>query len=291
MTTEIPRLRLGIIADPQYADLDPDPQLNRYFRRSLDKLREAVEHFNADALDAVIVLGDLIDRGWENFAPVLDILARLKAPRILLPGNHDFLVAADRLASVHALLDMPSPYHEVRFPGIRLLVLDTCEISLFAAPEKDARHMEAQMRLAALKARGGPNAHDWNAGIADRQAIWIADRLAAAEAEGDRVILLGHYPIHPPSDHLLWDGEELARLIASSSSAIAYLCGHHHAGGYGEENGVHFVNFCGMVDTEETNAFAVLSVFEDRMEVVGQGREPHRRLRIAPSTERSRRLC
>ena len=55
MTIEIPRLKLGIIADPQYADLDPNTRLNRYFRRSLPKLREAVAHFNTQALDAVVI--------------------------------------------------------------------------------------------------------------------------------------------------------------------------------------------------------------------------------------------
>ncbi|MFL0692164.1 MAG: hypothetical protein ACJLUP_08625 [Agrobacterium tumefaciens] len=67
MTDTLARLRLGIIADPQYADLDPDRERDRYFRNSLDKLGEAVEHFNSRNLDAVVVLGDLIDRGWENY--------------------------------------------------------------------------------------------------------------------------------------------------------------------------------------------------------------------------------
>ncbi|MEC9462488.1 MAG: phosphatase, partial [Pseudomonadota bacterium] len=59
---------------------------------------------------------------------------------------------------------------------------------------------------------------------------------------------------------------------------LAYLCGHQHSGNYAEKDGVHFVNFKGMVDTEHENAFAVLSVFEGRIEILGHGREPDRRL-------------
>lgn len=287
MTTDTPRLRLGIIADPQYADLDPNLVADRYFRRSLDKLRAAVDHFNSQDLDAVVVLGDLIDRGWENFEPVLDILDGLKAPRILLPGNHDFLVEPDRLADVHAALGMPAPHYEVELNGVRLLVTDGSEISLFAPPEGDERRVEAERRLTELKEKGAPNAYHWNAGISDRQMTWIAERLADAEANGADVILLGHYPVYPPSDHTLWDAEELAALIAGSSSALTYLCGHHHVGDYAELNGVHFVNFCGMVDTEHENAFAVLSVFDDRIEIAGHGREPDRRLERTITKPRS----
>lgn len=283
MTTDTPRLRLGIIADPQYGDLDPNTRLNRYFRRSLPKLREAVTHFNTQALDAVVVLGDLIDRDWESLAPVLEILDTLDAPRILLPGNHDFLVEPDRLSEVHSALRMPAPYHEVKLKGLRLLVTDGNEISLFAPPVGDSRRLEAEQRLAAMKAMDAPNANDWNAGMSDRQVSWIAARLSAAEAAGEKVILLGHYPIYPLSDHALWGAEHLADLVTASPAAIAYLCGHDHRGNCAERDDVHFVNFHGMVDTEHDNAFAILSLFNDHIEIAGHGREPSRSLPLAPS--------
>ncbi|MGL4198644.1 MAG: metallophosphoesterase [Allorhizobium sp.] len=290
MTSELPRLKLGIIADPQYADLDPDPKLDRHFRRSLDKLKAAVEHFNTRSLDVVVVLGDLIDRGFENFGPVLAVLDELHAPRILLPGNHDFLVEPQHLPHIHTTLGMPAPYHEVQLRGLRLVVIDGNEISVFAPPEGDARRIEAEARLAALKAEGAANAQDWNAGVSGQQAAWIADRLSTAERNGEHVILLGHYPIYPPSDHTLWNAEALASVIASSAASIAYLCGHHHAGNHAEREGVHFVNFCGMVDTEHQNAFAVLSVFDDRIVIEGHGREPSRRLMLAPAKRHKRHV-
>lgn len=280
MTQEQPRLRLGIIADPQYDDREPDLKLDRHFRMVPARLEQAIAHFDTVPLDAVIVLGDLIDRGFENFAPVLDILDRSRHPRILLPGNHDFLVSGDRLSDVHATLGMPAPYYEHKVNGVRLLVTDGNEISLFSSPPGDPRHTEAEARLSALKAAGAANAQTWNAGISVSQEAWIGARLSEAEAAGEPVLLLCHYPIHPPSDHNLWDSERLADLISASPASVAYLCGHQHAGNYARLGKTHFVNFCGVVDTPESNAFAVLSLFEDRIEIEGFGREPSRSLSL-----------
>ncbi len=278
MTEEQPRLRLGIIADPQYADRDPDLTLDRHFREVPARLEQAIAHFDLLPLDAVVVLGDLIDRGFENFATVLAILERSRHPRILLPGNHDFLVSSDRLPDIHATLGMPAPYYEHRLNGVRLLVTDGNEISLFSSVPRDPRHRKAEARLDALKAAGAANAQAWNAGISATQQTWIRERLADADAAGEPVLLLGHYPIHPPSDHNLWDSEGLAELITSSTSAIAYLCGHQHKGNYARLGPTHFVNFCGMVDTRFSTAFAVVELFDDRIEIEGFGREPSRTL-------------
>ncbi|KQW31485.1 phosphatase [Rhizobium sp. Root274] len=285
MTQERLRLSLGIIADPQYADREPDLDLDRHFREVPARLKQAIEHFDTLPLDAIVVLGDLIDRDFESFEPVLEILGQSRHPRILLPGNHDFSVSADRLADIHATLGMPAPYYEYRLKGLRILIIEGNEISLFSSAPEDPRHIEAEARVTRLRAAGAPNAQDWNAGISATQEGWIRDRLADAAAAGEPVILLGHYPIHPPSDHNLWDSERLAELVASSPAALAYLCGHQHKGNYATLDAAHFVNFCGMVDTADSNAFAVLEIYDDRIEITGLGREPSRRLALGVSSQ------
>lgn len=286
MHEDIAHLRLGIIADPQYDDRDPDPAQGRYFRQSLAKLEEAVAHFNTQSLDAVVVLGDLIDRGFENLAPVLARLDALNAPRILLPGNHDFIVRPDLLMGVYDALDMPAPYHHRRIKGLRLIVIDGNEISVFAPPVGDARRGQAERRLSEMQASGAANAQAWNAGMSIEQKDWLRRQLDEADKAGEPVIILGHYPLHPFTDHCLWDAEEIAALLASSPAALAYLCGHDHRGNCAERGGVHFINACGMVDTESDNAFAVLTVYSDRIEIVGHGREPSRSLSLSPEKRR-----
>ena len=271
-----PLLRFGLIADPQYAPIAPNDRLNRHYAQSLGKIEAAIAQFNGEDLDFVVTLGDVIDRDWENFDRVLPLYAALCHPHHILPGNHDFAVAADRLAEVHGKLGMPAPYHDFVANGVRLILTDGNEVSLFAPPLDDPRRVEAAERLALLTAAGAANAQMWNAGMSATQVDWLGERLRQAEAAGERAIVFGHYPLHPESDHNLWGAEEVSALIAASPAAIGYFCGHNHAGNYGRLNGTHFVNMKGMVDTAEENAFAIVAVHADRIEITGFGREESR---------------
>jgi hypothetical protein len=60
----------------------------------------------------------------------------------------------------------------------------------------------------------------------------------------------------------------------------AYISGHNHAGHYGELDGVHYLTVPGMVDTPEQSAFAVARVYENRIEIDGEGRVEDRTLRF-----------
>jgi 3',5'-cyclic AMP phosphodiesterase CpdA len=275
---DTPLIRFGIIADPQYADLAPNTGLDRHFRNSLGKLTEAIATFEAEDLAFVMTLGDLIDRDFESFAPPLEIYGRSRHDCLFLPGNHDFLVAPERIGDVFSRLGMPAPYHAFVRSGIRFLIIDGCEESLFAAAADPQRLAHAAARLGRLRASGAVNAMDWNGGISATQMRWIVSELDMAKAAGEPVIVMGHFPIYPASDHALWDGGELADLLASSPQVLAYLCGHYHAGGVARAGSCWFVNFCGMVDTERQNAFATVAVHEDRLEIAGHGREESRRL-------------
>ncbi|MBC7311417.1 MAG: metallophosphoesterase, partial [Rhizobium sp.] len=235
---------------------------------------------NGEALDFVVTLGDVIDRDWENFDRVLPLYETLRHAHHILPGNHDFAVAADRLAEVHARLGMPAPYHDFVANGVRLILTDGNEVSLFAPPLDDPRRVEAAERLAALTAAGAANAQMWNAGMSATQVAWLGERLRQADKAGERAIVFGHYPLHPASDHNLWGAEEVSALIAASPAAIGYFCGHNHAGNYGLLNGTHFVNIKGMVDTFDENAFAIVAVHADRIEITGFGREESRVLAL-----------
>ena len=275
-----PLLRFGLIADPQYAPIEPNTRLNRHYARSLVKLEAAIARLNDEALDFVVTLGDVIDRDWENFDRVLPLYDRLRHPHHFLPGNHDFAVAADRLDQVHDKLGMPAPWHDFSVNGVRLIITDGNEVSLFAPSLDDPRRKEAAERLAGLTEAGAANAQMWNAGMSTAQVGWLASRLRQAEEAGERAIVFGHYPLYPESDHNLWGAEDVSALIAASPAAIGYFCGHNHAGNYGALNGTHFVNIKGMVDTFDENAFAIVEVHADRIEIAGFGREESRVLTL-----------
>ncbi|WP_374730650.1 metallophosphoesterase [Aliirhizobium terrae] len=278
MSSAEPLIRFGVIADPQYADADPKPEAERYYRNSPKKLAEAIEVFNGEDLSFVVTLGDLIDRDWQSFDAILPLYDALRHESILLPGNHDFYVAPEKMCEVHARLGMPAPWHHFSRSGIRLVVIDGNEISLFSTPEGDPRHAEAGRRLEALTAAGAINAKAWNAGISDTQFAWLEETLTEARAREEKVVVMGHYPLFPEHDHNLWDCDRVVDLFQRSGNVIAYLNGHYHAGNLGRHGSTWYVNFKGMVDTETENTFAVVELYADRIEIIGHGREESRTL-------------
>jgi hypothetical protein len=275
-----PTFRFGIIADPQYAPAVPNLRLNRYYANSLWKLSEAIAELNKHDLKFVATLGDIIDRHWESYSHVMPVYDQLKHERFFLLGNHDYDVAADYLQSVVRNAGMPRAYYDFAGGGYRFIVLDGNDVSLFAPPRNDPRRELAAERLAALKAKGATNAQTWNGSLSDQQFAWLEATIARAKTAGEKVIVMGHYPIYPVNEHNLWDSERIVALISASDNVVAYFCGHNHAGNYGEIGRKAFVNFKGMVDTPDTTAFSVVEVYPERVEIKGFGREGNRTLTI-----------
>ncbi|RWX76080.1 phosphatase [Neorhizobium lilium] len=282
MPQDTPLIRFGVIADPQYADIEPWLETDRYYRNSLAKLRDAIGVLNEEDLAFVVTLGDLIDRGAESLAPVLEIYGALRHESVLLPGNHDFSVAPEHLGEVHRRLGMPAPWHEFLRGGIRFVIIDGSEVSLFSTPEGDPRHALAVERLRALEQAGAINAMPWNGGMSEEQHAWLEDALARAKVAGEPVVVMGHYPLYPENQHNQWNCERLVALFDRSGNVLAYLNGHNHEGNLGRHGSTWYVNFKGMVDTEHDNTFATVAIFADRIEITGHGREESRSLPLKP---------
>ena len=276
-----PLFRFGVVADPQYADLEPNLTLNRYPANSLAKLREAIEEFNRHELAFVVTLGDIIDREWKSFDAILPVYETLRHPKHFLLGNHDFAIAPEHLQAVSTRVGMPSAYYDFGHAGYRFIALDGNEISVFAPPEGDPRRDEARALMKALEASGATNGQRWNAAIGSTQYDWLVAKLQQAKTAGEKVIVMNHYPIFPDDSHNALNSDRMLALLAEHDHVIAYLNGHNHAGNFGAVDGTYFVNFKGMVDTEDTNAYAIVSVYEDRLDVTGFGREESRSLALS----------
>ena len=274
-----PLFRFGVIADPQYADIAPNPETGRYYANSLQKLGDAIDTLNGEDLAFIITLGDIIDRGWDSFDAILPLFEKSRHERFFLLGNHDFAVQEDRLENVCARVGMSASYYDFARGGLRFVCLDGNDVSTFAPPPGDPRRALAEVRLQALKDRGAINAYPWNASLSDTQFDWLQGVLRKAEADGEQVIVMGHYPIYPVTTHAMWDSQRIVALLSRSNSFLAYFNGHDHDGNFGEIDGRCFVNFKGMVDTESDNTFAVVDVFADRLEIRGFGREASRTLK------------
>ncbi|MCV0396426.1 MAG: metallophosphoesterase [Rhizobiaceae bacterium] len=274
--TEVPLFRFGVVADPQYAPIAP--VRTRYYSNSLWKLSEAIATFNVEKLEFVVTLGDIIDRDWGSYAHVLPLYEQLEHPNFFLLGNHDFEVASEYLGGVLRTVGLQRAYYDFVGGGHRFIVIDGNEVSLFANAEGSENHAAAQKRIADMTAAGLGHAHPWNGGISDEQFAWVEETMNKAKAAGERVIVMGHYPIYPVNYHNLWDDARLVDLLTSYDNFLLYINGHNHAGNYGSIGRRHFVNFKGMVETPDTTAYSIVEVHEDRVEIRAFGVEEPRSL-------------
>jgi manganese-dependent ADP-ribose/CDP-alcohol diphosphatase len=270
-----PLFEFGVVADVQYCDCDTKGTRN--YRGSLQKLSEAAAVFNDEDLAFTIQTGDLIDRNRESFDRILPVWEQIEGPRHHMLGNHDFPVYTDE---VKTILGMPNQYHDFSQDGFRFVALDTNDISTYANAPGSPKHGQAENVLATKGWEGDSNAQSWNGGVGEEQMRWFENVLTDAEAKGEKTVVLGHMPVAPANEHNAWNDSAIIATMERHQNVVAYLNGHNHVGNYVERNGIHYVNLEGMVE-QDTNAYSVIKVHEDRLVIDGYGREPDRQLKFA----------
>lgn len=274
-----PLFRFGVIADVQYCNCEPATAMNRYYRRSADKLSDCLATLARHDLRFILDLGDLIDRDFASFDTILPVYQTGNVPVHRTLGNHDYAVNVTHLDDITRRLRIdPLGYYFVEYDAWRLIVLNGNEVSLFATRAGTPLRQEAERTLTALQQREAPNAQEWNGGVSETQLAWLNQQLAQAQRSGQSVIVAGHYPLYPAGGLNLWNDAAVIAVLEQYPSVVAYFNGHHHDGNYGYQHGIHYVNFKGMVDTEDENTFAVVAVYDNRLEVEGFGREESREL-------------
>ena len=274
-------LRFGLVTDTQYADAEPNGE--RHYRASPEKLRRAVESIRAAKPGFTLHLGDLIDRDFRSFDVVLPILNELGHPVHHLAGNHDFQVDDADKPRVIGKLGMPHDYYCFRSSGIRFVMLDTNSLSIYKHPADSPRTAAAKQRLSELEKLGHPGAKAWNGGIDDAQLAWLDRALADATAAGERAIICTHHPILPSGPHQIWNPEALLAVLDRHHCVIACFSGHDHTGHFTERRGIPFITFRSLLHEPEISAFALIDIHPDRIVITGHGREASRVLPLPPS--------
>lgn len=275
-----PLLRFGVIADAQYADAEAEGE--RHYRATPEKLKRAVDGLAGEALPFTLQLGDFIDRDFRSFDVLLPVLGGLGHPARHLLGNHDHTVADGLKGEVAGKLGMPADYYSFRAGGIRFVMTDTNDVSVYKRPAGDSRTAAAEALRKELAAAGVAGAKPWNGGLGEAQLEWLERELAAADTAGERAIVCGHHPLLPADAHQAWRAERVLEVIDRHRCVVAWLNGHNHAGGQASRNGVHFVTFRSLLHRPDTTAWSIVSVYPDRIEIAGRGREPSRSLKLPP---------
>lgn len=261
--------RFGIVTDVQYADKELTGK--RRYREAPAKLTACVEDFQRQKLAFVTNLGDLIDgngaRSASDLAEMAALFNPLKVPVHHVIGNHCTL--AGRPAIMRAF-KLKAPYYEFTVRAWRFVVLDGMDVSTIA-PEDDLSAKEVPPYLART-----PKPALYNGAVGTRQLRWLEERLADAKRARQRVIVLAHHPVGE-----LWNGNDVRQVLERAGCVAAYFCGHSHGGGYELRGGIHYIVQQAVVEAPQgSNAYAVVEVYPDRLEVRGAGTVPNRTLML-----------
>lgn len=298
-----------------------DPSLIRYYRNALIQVERAYAHWSRmPGVSLVLQLGDLIDFHNAGCGRGLDrVLATLandgSLPTYHTLGNHE-LYNCTRRDLVRRYVcprllpnwtppatDDPVFYYSFSpVPGVKLISLDCFEESVLGRDPSEPRWQQAAELLTRVHGTSDPPSWEWpdalsgldkrfidsNGALSEAQLQWLDAELAQSDAAGDVVIVFGHLAISPESanaDCLLWNYRDVMDLFEAHSCVALYLCGHTHRCGYSTDaSGTHYMALAGIIETEpESVAFSTVSVFRDRIEVVGSGREESRTLPIRSS--------
>ncbi len=274
-----PLFQFGVVADVQYAD--KPPRGNRHYNESADKLRACVADFNKRELAFTVNLGDSIDGNGEKSAADLALIAgifrQLSCPVRHVIGNHCLTVPRPALLKE---LGLESSYYAFSQGPWRFLVLDGMDVSR-KSPEGSKQAGEVEKYLAKL-----PKSNPYAGALGETQMTWLCDQLAAAAKQKQRVIVFCHHPILAAASSpgsILWNSEEIQKLLVQSGCVAAWICGHHHKGGYAVADGIHHLTIHGMIESPSGGtSYAVISVFPTKIAVEGFGTTPSQVMDIKP---------
>ncbi len=273
-----PLLTFGLITDAQYADADPNGE--RHYRESVPKLKIAVDSLAKKNLPFTLHLGDFIDRDFAGFDVMLPLLVPLGHPVHHLLGNHDYTVSDGEKGKVVEKLGMPHDYYTLRESGVRIVMIDTNDLSIYKYPADSTQTQNADTLLQKLAADGLNAAKKWNGGVSETQLAWLEKELTAADAAKEPVILCGHHPLIPADGYQVWNSEVLLAMIDKHPSVATYFCGHQHAGAEVVRNGIPYITFKSMLHEPGVNSWSVIHIYKDKLRIEGYGREVPREIPI-----------
>jgi len=267
----------GIVTDIQYANIDARPP--HLFRAAPQKLARCVADWNRQDLAFAVQLGDIVQGNGENtlgeLEHVLSILSDFQKPMCHVVGNHCLEISLPVLLEKFGL---DAPYYDFAVQGVRFIVLHSMEVSIFSRPKDGEVYKIAEVTL-----EKNPELKFWTGALAVAQFEWLRTKLRLAKSQNERVIIFNHLPAHEDTTDsdsgLLWNAQELRGLLAESGCVVAHINGHHHSGGYAEENGVHYATLEALLDSpEDSTAYGIVEVHDDQLLLKGVGELTCRKL-------------
>lgn len=266
--TEI--IKFGIIADIQYCDCET--RGSRFYRNSLQKLDECVQDLNKEKVQFTINLGDLVDRDTpHNLDSILIRLDKLNAPLYNTTGNHDYDGVTDN-DKLYKSLNMPNEYYSFNKGKWKFIVLNTNEIAPYANVEGTEKKIELESILQKLEAEKRPNWASYNGGISSTQMQWLEQELEKAQEKSLNTLVFSHHPLCGVEGLTALNDLDIIELLSKFSVVKGVISGHHHSGAFDTYKGIPFITTEGMIETEAINAYGIVTINVDKIEIKGKGR-------------------
>jgi manganese-dependent ADP-ribose/CDP-alcohol diphosphatase len=297
-----PILRIGMVADIQYADVEDGFSWSgnaRFYRHALDSAAAAARHFQAAGVDVVVNLGDTVDGKADRDVVQLDAVIHAlhntySHGKILhVYGNHCLYNAnrqtlAEKLAipmTVEADSDGELVgYYSHVVGNIKLVVIDSYDIC-YLRDKHSAKHIAAveilQLHKGENYQKDTVNSPDGLRGLARRfvafngavgptQLAWLQAELQATRESCDsqKVIILSHQPILPDTTHpvcLIWNYQQVLDILKEYNDVVvASFAGHTHGYGYQQWHGIHFRVLEAVLETPPPHhTYCIVDIYDE----------------------------
>jgi len=268
-----PLFTFGLFADAQYCNCEAAG--TRYYKSSLLKLQEAFYRFKKDSVKFIINLGDLIERDFVSYKAPLDIISSSNLKVFHCTGNHDYSVQPAMKKRIPLPDNHGKGYYSFVHNRYRFIILNGNEISTYSTNNRKMIEKAGKI-ISEMKVRGESNAVEWNGGIGTGQIDWLNRQLSLSVKNNELVFVFCHFPVWPVNIHNLLNYNNILSVLKNYDNIIAWFSGHNHQGSYANLNLIHFVTLRGMVETEESNSYAIVEVYRNRIWIWGFGRETER---------------
>lgn len=234
-------MKIGLFTDVHYCKAEV-LCTNRRPSLSIGKLREAMDAFKAEKVDACLCLGDLTDHAPTDtkedvvacFREALALIRSYGIPFHFVPGNHDYLMLTGEELEAAGL---PLPPYKVSLGDCELIALD-------ANYRSDMRRFD----------EAGVEWTDSN--LPKEQCDFLKNALLE---NGKRKIICIHENLDPSVDHfhLVKNADSVREIIKGKASLV--LQGHYHLGAENVVDGIHYITLAAMCEGEE-NSYRILTL-------------------------------
>ncbi len=256
-----PEVTIGLLTDIHYADKAPAG--SRYYQESLNKIDEAIKHFQKVKPDFVVELGDLVDAASSvdvelGYLKTIDAkFQKTCKERHYVLGNHcvDTLTKQEFLGAVK----QEKSYYSFDRNGFHFIILDACF-------RKDGTPYQRKN-------------FEWtDTNIPKTELDWLEKDLKKNSLP---TVIFAHQRLDVTNSHGVKNSPTVRKILESSGNVLVVMQGHNHLNNLTEINGIHYCTHAAMIEGSgaENSAYSVMEIFSgNAIKINGFRKQSHQKI-------------